>query len=240
MKKICHITDTHAGYYPKTNKKIRKMYNKFIPKHNPDIIVHSGDFSCNDQRQLKYSLRFLREAFPKLPILVVKGNHDYWQYSTSYTYNELINMHNEWFKKYNIHYLQDNPFEIDNVKFFGFDGWYSNPSIDTNDFKMIPLMINNMYMDKYFQKVAEDKFYNILMNEKKEKNVLVTHFPLFRTNIGQIYGGNIKWIDFLVNDFDLLLCGHYHKNRVDRKMKRMRIDIPFVNYDKPDFSIIEI
>jgi 3',5'-cyclic AMP phosphodiesterase CpdA len=74
MLKILHISDLHFGppYVPEAGEALQRI----VPSIGPDAIVVSGDLSQRAKRhQFEEARRFL-DRLPKVPMLVIPGNHD--------------------------------------------------------------------------------------------------------------------------------------------------------------------
>ena len=75
--KIIQITDTHYASTIETPYILEEFFKDVI-KLEPDILVHSGDLISSRQAEYPIFVSMLRFFFPKIPILVVDGNHDFW------------------------------------------------------------------------------------------------------------------------------------------------------------------
>lgn len=74
MPRILHISDLHFGrpYLPETGEALQRI----APLLEPDLIVVSGDISQRAKvREFEEARRFL-DRLPRVPMLVVPGNHD--------------------------------------------------------------------------------------------------------------------------------------------------------------------
>lgn len=74
MPKILHISDLHFGrpYVPEAGEALQRI----VPALEPDAIVVSGDLSQRAKAcEFEEARRFL-DRLPKVPMLVIPGNHD--------------------------------------------------------------------------------------------------------------------------------------------------------------------
>ncbi len=207
--RILIIGDTHYGIT--SPGRLDKFYFEECTGHF-DIIVHVGDWACSDQSEIEAGVRQIRNWFPKTPILTVRGNHDFWS-QNPHNLHDLDKFHAKIFEHYKIHHLQNNPFILKDVLFVGFDGWYGNPDPPTNDDRWIHSDIpHNVYLA---DKAANEcqKVLSETMNAKDKTIIATTHFPplesdCFPGDTSMI--ANPKWLDFLTENSNYLLCGHTH------------------------------
>lgn len=87
---------------------------------------------------------------------------------------------------------------IDNVVFLGYGG---------GGFSLV---------DGGFERIANNKFKQIIKKNKDKKIVLITHAPPYKTKLDELVDGHCgnKSIRYFVekNKIDLLICGHIHEN----------------------------
>lgn len=125
--KILLTSDTHWGITKE--KTIRKLF-KEISEQDFDVLIHAGDYCGTDQadKNVRSTIRIMREFIPDKPILSVLGNHDYWTKRAAMAdyqknYDNIIQV----FKDNKIHFLdRDGVFEQDTVKIVGHSGWYAH------------------------------------------------------------------------------------------------------------------
>ncbi len=74
MLTILHISDLHFG--PPYRQDIGESLLKIAPGLEADIIVASGDFTQRAKPEQFAAAREFLDRLPKLPTIVVPGNHD--------------------------------------------------------------------------------------------------------------------------------------------------------------------
>src|SRR4051794_27694367 len=74
MLTILHISDLHFGppYLPKVGAALESI----APRLAPGVIVASGDFTQRAKAAQFAEARALLDRLPKVPLVVVPGNHD--------------------------------------------------------------------------------------------------------------------------------------------------------------------
>ena len=74
MLTLLHISDLHFGppYVPEVGEALLRL----APETKPDIIVASGDFTQRAKAEQFAAARDYLNRLPKVPIVVVPGNHD--------------------------------------------------------------------------------------------------------------------------------------------------------------------
>jgi Icc-related predicted phosphoesterase len=77
--KILFTADLHL--LRATQERTLLKVRKWIVRHRPDVFVVAGDLSSS--HQAKDTLRNLRACFPKGPIAVCLGNHDFWMHDST-------------------------------------------------------------------------------------------------------------------------------------------------------------
>jgi len=242
--RILLTSDTHYGMDHNTDKIHRKWLLK-AKDENPDIVIHAGDWISSKQKQFKRTIEIFRETFPVVPILTVRGNHDFWDGDEEFgSIHEIFKQHEEWFREFNIHHLSK-PFEKDGVAFFGFDGWYHNLNPETNDLAWMPNHVDGIPVHQYLSKLAHKDLGNLIgldfiENGWIEKiSVCVTHFPPFEHLFGRNpYGANPQYMQFLIDKFDFLCVGHSHKKE-DFVKGMCRVLNSGSDYNKPAYLLFE-
>jgi len=247
---IAVTSDLHFGHGDKTVKYLNKFLENVFCE-NPDIIIIAGDLISNKQPQMPKLFKILREWFISTPILVVLGNHDFYDYFSKsrarfhrrLAYGEMRNDHRKYFKKFNIHYLSDNPFVKDGVAIFGFDGYYKKIPPDTNDPINMPTTARDVPIHTYLNWKAHKKLDKILLDVeeyKEHKKICVTHFPPYSKQPSYAFmAGNFSYLDFIVEKFGHLIVGHSHQ-REDWTYRNCRIINPGSDYDKPKYTLISL
>ncbi len=74
MLTLLHISDLHFG--PPYVHEVGEALQRIAPKLKPDAIVASGDFTQRAKREQFAQARAFLERLPKVPKIVVPGNHD--------------------------------------------------------------------------------------------------------------------------------------------------------------------
>lgn len=74
MLSICHISDLHFGppFMPQVGERLRDA----IFQLDPQVLVASGDFSQRAKAEEFAAARKYLDGLPKVPTLVIPGNHD--------------------------------------------------------------------------------------------------------------------------------------------------------------------
>ena len=245
IMKIILLGDTHYGY----SKNSFKIHNNFLPmiaQQQFDLIVHVGDWGTSKQKQLAKALELFRKYLPDVPILGVRGNHDFWDHKFIWdSYRDITDGHRRIFEYYKIHYLQNNPYycEKDGEQFVfaGFDGWYYHEMPPTNDKNWMPHFIDGEYFHRAMSRQAHnalDKILNIDISNKTA--VCVTHFgPTTEAPINLPFCANPMYLTMIAEKFDFLLYGHSHL-ATDFMYENCRMINPGGHYDQPAFKIIEL
>lgn len=189
--KMAIFSDLH--YYPGyPEKDLNKIINQ-IKKSNVDYITIVGDIlDSSNYTELDQLKNFLTTLASIAPTIVIIGNHDekdgYRHHWNKNPNKELINV----LKSINnLHYLEDNNYEINNINFYGFKLSYEY--YDTKE-----------PYDKFSEEIKE-----IHPNLKKDNyNILLIHSPINIYN----YLKNNK--ESNLNETDLILSGHMHNGCV--------------------------
>ena len=252
--RIAITTDTHFGF-SKNTLSIHETFFKKLAMEKFDVFVHSGDISSNKQKHLFKSLRMMRDILKDVPILFILGNHDLWdkRFPRNYvSYNEMRRKQRSLFKELGVHYLQDEPFYIDGVKFYGYDGWYkTNPP--SNDFLWMHRMMKGVPSNIYLRKRSYDSLDRILLDSELDKKnnpgiklVCVTHHNLssnYRDGCSSM-SGDPKHLEFLSENFDLIINGHTHSEEdrlfIGKELHKCRVLNAGSCYDNPKYMIVEI
>lgn len=261
--KLLLTSDTHYGMDGKTHNKHMKFWkkvSKVIQEQDIKALIWAGDVASFRQRHLYRSLEQARE-FVDIPILLVRGNHDFWNgvdkkypEMNPFTMDEIFIQHQEWFKKFNIHHLENGPYIIDDVVICGFDGWYAQVDPGTNDKKWMPMTIQGEAItSQYMVSKAWKDFDECLKidTSKYRKSIIVTHHNPYPINGGSVktciemglnnYGhsGNFKFLLEMKEKFDILCCGHSHQYRNDDE-EGIQIYNCGSDYNKPKYLIFEV
>lgn len=259
--RLAITTDTHFGASNNTQK-IHEKFLKKLMKESFDVLVHAGDIASHKQKQLYRSLQMFKEAIGERPLLFVEGNHCLWSEEiwgrkpSRIPYEEMKATQREWFSELKVHYLQDGSFSYkDEAIFYGYDGWYHILPPTSNDKNWMPRFAKQCPIDQYLSYRANKSLDAILSSaeevRKENKNiklVCTTHHSLTPYRGGDdSMGGNPRHLDFLSENFDLVINGHSHQE-VDQiheyvngnSIYSCRIINAGSDYDKPKYKIIEL
>lgn len=234
------FTDPHRGLNQKTAN-IQDLVFKSIDPSSFDIVIVSGDWGVSKINHVKSSFKAFRMAFPDKPIIGVLGNHDLWDKKIKSLSNKMKKIR-EFAKRYNIHLLENNPLEIDNYCFLGFNGWYVGDHGDTQDFDYIFPFVNGENLDNYLNREAYNSLINMIDYPKEGKTVIsITHFPCISgESMGNPHlNGNPSFGDQLLKFSDLIIFGHTHQ-AVDIVKDEVRIVNVGNDYNKLMFKIIDL
>lgn len=226
MIKFVLTTDTHYGNAQKTHRWHEKFLvelAKEIKEKDIKVLIHTGDWTSDSQNQFRRTLKMFRRHID-IPIVCVRGNHDLWQrkpfrYPSRWQYGEMMRHHKEWFKEFNIHHLEDNPFIIDDVIVCGFDGWYYHANPPTNDLEQIHINdVEGCPIMPYLTNKAHKDLDKILMGDYSayRKKIMVTHHAPFTEDPMYVqFCANFKYLEPIKERFDVLCVGHSHQYRND-------------------------
>ena len=240
MTKIALMGDTHMGYSIMTSDIIEKKL-KDLAKEKFDILIHTGDWISHEQDQLEPILNLFRN-YVNTPILGVKGNHDFWNKSKPMEISKIKRKQKKLFKEYDILHLEKNNFKMDDITFWGFDGWYSQTNPPTNDKYFIPPFENGVPTNLYLADEAHKNLEKILSESTNTpgKKICVTHFPPYTFN--QRYAcmcANESYLKIICENFNYFIVGHSHQIE-DFMYQECRVINPGGDYDKPNYKIIEV
>jgi predicted phosphodiesterase len=213
--KIGIITDIHISHYPEK----KDEFKKFLEDLRVDMLIIAGDIVSSEQSDMELCLKMIRENDPFLKVLLVRGNHCFWNPDRPFdSVFELDLFHKELFKKYDIHYLQQNKFEDENLIIYGFDGWYRFSETGTNDITMMPTTsgMGELTPFQYLQREERDAVDYIVKdleeNPSKKTKIVVTHFNVICEDLAyEKMSGNPRYVDILCPDIDYLFFGHTHQ-----------------------------
>jgi predicted phosphodiesterase len=125
--------------------------------------------------------------------------------------------HRKLCEKYNIHYLEHNKFENDDLVVYGFGGWYKYTDPNTNDFSMMPQQnIGGATATQWLQKKEIDAVNYILddidnTDEGKVK-IIATHFNfIVEDQSYERMSGNTHYGEILTPLCDYYFFGHTHQ-----------------------------
>jgi len=207
------LTDLHRGFNKKTAQIHEAAFNAILSQHKIELVIVSGDLGTSSLKDVANCFKFLRKKFGSIKILVVLGNHDFWD-------SEIKSLHQKFEKiqnyadEYDIHLLENKPFETDQSIFLGYNGWYGSLEKNTKDaLYMKHMFVDNLPMDLYLQKRA-DEAVNFILDYEKDPNkkvIIVTHFPIVEELFDNpSLSGNPRHGEALLPIADVIIYGHSH------------------------------
>ncbi|NVM34009.1 MAG: metallophosphoesterase [Candidatus Lokiarchaeota archaeon] len=255
--KIILTTDLHEGFDNKTNR----INSKFITKMSEEIkkdadikvMVVTGDLASHKQRQLPRVLKMLRTKI-NIPILVVRGNHDLWDTQKGDfgqkgqwlnkpkpSIKSIYKQHEQWFHDNDIRHLESGNFEINDIVFIGWDGWYHSLNPPTNDeFRMTPYT-EGIRTTEWLTYRAEREFNRVIFDQTDAKiRIAVTHHsPLPSEWQYKDHAANPKFLQQITCRFNYFLIGHTHQE-TDMIIDDCRIINAGSDYNAPKYKIFEV
>jgi len=269
MTKFIKVTDTHYGHSHNTHKIHEKFLHQIkilIDSEKIDALIHPGDWISHNQHQLSRTWQMFREALGDIPILTVRGNHDFWnydqfqkgingKYAKPYFSNiyEMYSAHSEWASEHKITLLEDSPVTIDNCVVFGFDGWYGQRGATNDPSYMHRVVESGAPVDQWLGYKAYKDFQKNLdwansPEYKDKKKILITHMPPGDLRLGENMridmAANPSIMPFIAESFDFCCFGHTHYP-VDVEIDSCRFINSGTNYlknhgyDNPLYKIFE-
>jgi predicted phosphodiesterase len=233
------LADTHTGHTFWTDQIHREFYER-LKTETFGCLIHAGDWAGKSQDDFLKGLETLREFFPDIPIVTVRGNHDFWCMKPErIQFKDLQEKHGSWFKKFSIHHLEQGSFIINNVQILGFDGWYATPKPPSCDEEYMPPFIESIPVHYYMIRRAHQEFQRIrkemLEGAAAGKTIIVvTHFPIISASpdYNCFFSSDASYGQELLPNTTIFCHGHTHK-QVDIKVNESRIINPGSDYDKP-------
>ena len=197
-KKILLLTDIHY-YQKKDMKKLNNVLNS-IKNESFDYICIVGDFiDIGSIKDMDLYIDWLNELAKIKKVFISLGGHDIIKAKGKYEYY----YNKEFFdklKKINNLYLLDNDiYEEDGIRFIGLTlplDYYYKYKENTNYFMR--------YVNNTFDTFDDSKY-----------NILLCHTPVPITNI--VNYNDVK----LLNNIQLILCGHTHAGIVPKFMRKI-------------------
>jgi DNA repair exonuclease SbcCD nuclease subunit len=247
--KYAIMTDTHVGCSVNHNSAVINVI-KDVEKQKPDILIISGDIVSHHIKQRTELFSYLRRVFPNIPILIVNGNHDYWNEENK-SPQEMEAEFEEIDACYNILSLNgENDFLFHGVYICGAMLWYHEAEVGTQDYTYIPNYREGSY--KYLVDKAHAEYAKCLARATAYKReiglptMLITHFPIVKAMINPKYkdkvyfGANPKYEEFL-DSIDYVISGHYHTPFVGLASNgRTKAIMVGSDYEKPTYIMMEI
>lgn len=249
--KVALTSDLHRGASQKTHKIHDKFFDELEQDKSWDVLLIAGDLAISKTEQMESLFAHLRKYISR-PILVIRGNHDYWhkdrtnsEYRGTRELTVCDTMHKQYFKTYDIHHLEGNPYVKDDVAIIGWDGWYTLPLHirGTNDHEWMPLFTDNMDTERWLLKKAtrdENRIVDEIDLHADKKIVLVNHMPIIYLESLRHIGSAIPGLWDIVKDKIKVYCyGHVHQKN-DDVYEGIRIYSADVDYDVPGYLVFNV
>lgn len=253
MTIVALTSDVHRGLTTKTHI----LHNTFLERLEADktwdVLIIAGDIATTKTEQMKGFFRALRSIIQR-PVVCVRGNHDYWNRKRSFGSGNSVAfrsldycniLHKEYFQRFDIHHLENNPYVINDVSIVGWDGWYTKPieERNTNDHMFMPKMNGDVSSEDWLSKKASNDI-NEIINEVKLHNnvVLVSHMPILDLcNVNTCHVSTaLPHVWSVVKRHIKAYCfGHIHCG-INETIDGVRIFSPTVDYDKPNYLTFEV
>lgn len=246
MIKLALTSDLHYGFTENTTDILNKFFKQFKKDYKAqgcDALILGGDLATSKQSEFKSILKMVRRYFPTEPVLLVRGNHDFWDADKNYPiFHEMTMAHQKLFNELNIIHLDKQQVVIKDVVITGFDGWYYSINPPTRDQTYMHKTAHGAPVHSYLENKSFKDISAVLDLDLSEyrKKLCVTHFPSFTENERYLkLCANPKYHVLLTDKFDALLVGHSHQF-VDKIEGNCRILNCGSDYDKPKYLIFEI
>ncbi|QGJ68754.1 Metallophosphoesterase [Planctomycetales bacterium 10988] len=97
MLKILHFSDLHFG--PPYLPHIGKAFLEIAPEIEADVLVCSGDFTQRAKEEQFQDAQGFLQKLPKLPLIVVPGNHDVPLYRVIERFNTPLDLYKKYISK---------------------------------------------------------------------------------------------------------------------------------------------
>ena len=219
MVNVIQISDLHHGFSHRTAEKLEKFLKGIVEKEKDDfVLLVSGDLISTRQESFKKCVRLLRRVFPNATILMVRGNHDFYNFTMRYgeerrPYNNhalhtIFEKHKEICEASDVILLEPGvEYVQDDVVFVGFDGWHYDP--DENS-RLVPSKGQKSTYEQLLDRAKEDlvKILNFDTSGYR-KSVLLTHFPPYECTKEDPHVSQEEYLS-LTQKFDWIFCGHTH------------------------------
>jgi predicted MPP superfamily phosphohydrolase len=245
--KILLLNDTHCGFGHNTSNIHRKFFQR-ISKEEFDVVVHAGDMAITRQSQVEASFKSLRKLAGDRPVLVVRGNHDYWQDDRDddwLDFYALLEQQRKWASEYNVTLLDEgNTYETDKVLIGGFPTWYKDSKPSTNDYRwMDNLTPDGLFMGEYLQGLEHSRLKELstkLENSLGKARVVVSHMPIFGDDRDQRFTSSFANQFALKGNCEYYLCGHSHRKHEGELYFWAKTYQTGSDYDKPKHLVVEV
>ena len=236
--KFAKVTDTHYGFNHKTHKihmKLLKELAHLCEKEKVEGLIHCGDWATTKQNEVQRSWKMFREYLGDLPIYTVMGNHCHWDYPTygvhiskrkdwknGKPYGAMESDWEQWAGEYDISLMENHgPVVIPekNIAIYGFNGWYDQIPPNTNDSAYMPKSHHGAPIDQFLRWKAQKKLDEWMEHAAEVKIrypgikcLLMTHHGSYNfEKQWEFMSANLRWMEFIAQEFDYYCCGHSHK-----------------------------
>lgn len=238
MTRLCVTSDLHYGFTIDTRPILWEFFEEIRDENPPvDVLIIAGDIISHQQKQWAKAWRMIRSIIPNLTVLIVRGNHDYWDDKlNNWTYHRIMFDQRKVMQEHGIIYLEECPFLGDDITVFGFDGWYGMGAPPSNDLFHLPKKIQDVPTHDFFYHKAVKSLANI--PDKKDDGavqIVVTHFHPSDSPMG----GPTDWWPLLKMKADILVFGHNHIQSMDEE-DGVKIINPGSDYNDPRYILLEI
>lgn len=247
------LSDLHYGFSSRTRKiheRFVDLVAKKISEHNAEIVIITGDTASTRQKEIDKFFKLLRSKV-SIRVVVVWGNHDYWDddYRTQSkarvrTMGELFQLHKKICEQYDLHYLGDGDLILGDYQICGYDGWYHDVDPGTNDLRpgrmlsFVESAPTHSYMNYRAHKDCE-RILESATNSQSKIKILVSHFDCVEHEyFGSRHRGDPSHLDALSKIFDFIIYGHTHR-RINEPINKARVLSPGGDYDHPVGLIVD-
>lgn len=218
MVDVIKTSDLHHGWTSNTAKKMERFFDEIVEAHGDDFVLCvCGDLITAKQESFKKCLKLLRRKFSKARILVIRGNHDFYDYNyqrgmTQHPYkllDDVLIRHREIAKELDIILLEPGVQHVeDGVLFVGFDGWHYDKSENS-------VLVKSTFPKSTYEKLLErgiadmNKILSVDTSNYR-KSVCLTHFPPYQCTKEDPHVSQEGYLP-LTQKFDYILSGHTHR-----------------------------
>lgn len=235
------LTDLHRGYTDNTPRIHDKAFAYINSNERFDMVLVSGDLGTSKLKDVSNCFKALRKAFPKIPILVVLGNHDLWD-KTYRSLRQKIEKIKDFAEEFDIQLLENNPWENENLIIMGYDGWYKYDPIQSRDAEFMRHMFIEDTPQFHWLRQKADAAVNFILDydRKNKKTIVMTHFPIIDELIDiPELSGNPMHGQVLLPISDVIIFGHSHL-AVDEMIGKTRVINAGSDYNAVRYKVIEL
>lgn len=195
---------------------LSKSYPTYLSKVEADTLVLAGDIGKPFTDKYENFIDYCAKLFKH--VIIVAGNHEYYQSKLKKSMLEIDNRIKEICDKHdNTYFLQRSSIVIDNIRFVGCTLWslcekYANK---TNDFDNIKHMTIATYLQLH---MSDSKYLDNILDTTTYFTVVVTHHVPSYKLINSKYKGDItnsfyaSHLDHIISKANVWLCGHTHSS----------------------------